>query len=148
MIPDNRCSHPYVLSTPARADAPHSDPPTGSADNGYYTNPTITYLRSAVIDLSTVSGASLSFAEALDVAAADTAKVYIIDDTTDTVIEAARHGDLAKRGDATRFQGAYFELINGTNLMLDAVVEPIAEAKSVRPKRWDESLKKQKIDYS
>jgi methyl-accepting chemotaxis protein len=47
------------------------------------------------------------------------------------VIDAAKHGDLAKRGNASRFQGAYFELINGTNAMLDAVVEPITEAKDV-----------------
>ena len=48
-----------------------------------------------------------------------------------TVIEAAKHGDLAKRGNATQFQGAYCELIAGTNAMLDAVVEPITEAKDV-----------------
>ncbi len=47
------------------------------------------------------------------------------------VIAAAKHGDLAKRGNASQFQGAYFELISGTNAMLDAVVEPIAEAKDV-----------------
>ena len=57
-----------------------------------------------------------------------------------TVIEAARHGDLSKRGDATRFHGAYFELINGTNQMLDAVVEPIAEAKSVLERVADRDL--------
>ncbi len=57
-----------------------------------------------------------------------------------TVIEAARNGDLAKRGDATRFHGAYFELINGTNQMLDAVVEPIAEAKSVLQRVADRDL--------
>ncbi|MES3032567.1 MAG: methyl-accepting chemotaxis protein [Gemmatimonadota bacterium] len=57
-----------------------------------------------------------------------------------TVIEAARNGDLAKRGDASRFQGAYFELINGTNQMLDAVVEPIAEAKSVLQRVADRDL--------
>ncbi len=48
-----------------------------------------------------------------------------------TVIDAAKHGDLAKRGNAGQFQGAYFELINGTNAMLDAVVEPITEARDV-----------------
>ncbi len=47
------------------------------------------------------------------------------------VIDAAKHGNLTKRGNAAQFQGAYFELINGTNAMLDAVVEPIAEAKDV-----------------
>ena len=48
-----------------------------------------------------------------------------------TVIDAAKHGDLTKRGNAARFQGAYMELISGTNAMLDAVVEPITEAKDV-----------------
>ena len=48
-----------------------------------------------------------------------------------SVIEAAKHGDLSKRGDGSRFQGAYAELITGANAMLDAVVEPITEAKDV-----------------
>jgi len=56
------------------------------------------------------------------------------------VIEAAKHGDLAKRGDATQFQGAYFELIDGTNAMLDAVVEPITEAKDVLRRVADRDL--------
>lgn len=47
------------------------------------------------------------------------------------VIEAAKHGDLAKRGNPDRFRGAYQQLISGTNDMLDAVVEPISEAKDV-----------------
>jgi len=48
-----------------------------------------------------------------------------------TVTDAAKHGDLGKRGNAAQFQGAYYDLINGTNTMLDAVVEPISEAKQV-----------------
>ena len=56
------------------------------------------------------------------------------------VIEAAKHGDLAKRGDATQFHGAYFELIDGTNAMLDAVVEPITEAKDVLRRVADRDL--------
>ena len=56
------------------------------------------------------------------------------------VIDAAKHGDLAKRGDASRFQGAYAELISGTNAMLDAVVEPIAEAKDVLQRVADRDL--------
>ena len=56
------------------------------------------------------------------------------------VIEAAKHGDLTKRGDATQFQGAYFELIDGTNAMLDAVVEPITEAKDVLRRVADRDL--------
>ena len=47
------------------------------------------------------------------------------------VIDAARNGELSKRGDATQFEGAYRDLVAGTNQMLDSVVEPIAEAKSV-----------------
>jgi methyl-accepting chemotaxis protein len=48
-----------------------------------------------------------------------------------TVIQSARHGDLSKRANATEFRGAYAELITGTNAMLDAVIEPITEAKGV-----------------
>ncbi len=56
------------------------------------------------------------------------------------VIEAARNGDLSKRGDASQFQGAYHDLIHGTNDMLDAVVEPLAEAKSVLLRVADRDL--------
>jgi methyl-accepting chemotaxis protein len=48
-----------------------------------------------------------------------------------TVINGAKSGDLTARGNASQFQGAYFELMDGTNDMLDAVIEPITEAKSV-----------------
>ncbi len=48
-----------------------------------------------------------------------------------TVIDAAKHGDLAKRGNPQQFRGAYAQLISGTNEMLDSVVEPISEAKQV-----------------
>lgn len=47
------------------------------------------------------------------------------------VIAAAKGGDLSKRGNPKRFQGAYAELVGGTNAMLDAVIEPIAESKQV-----------------
>jgi methyl-accepting chemotaxis protein len=47
------------------------------------------------------------------------------------LIDAASHGELSKRGDPSRFHGAYAELISGTNSMLDAVVQPIAEAQDV-----------------
>ena len=47
------------------------------------------------------------------------------------VIDAAKHGDLSKRGNPDRFRGAYAELVSGTNSTLDAVIEPIAEAKQV-----------------
>ncbi len=48
-----------------------------------------------------------------------------------TLIEAARHGELNKRGNPDRFEGAYKELIAGVNNMLDAVVQPITEAQDV-----------------
>ena len=48
-----------------------------------------------------------------------------------TLIAAASRGELSKRSDASRFQGAYAELIGGTNSMLDAVVQPITEAQDV-----------------
>jgi methyl-accepting chemotaxis protein len=48
-----------------------------------------------------------------------------------SVIDAARNGNLAKRANAGEFRGAYAELITGTNGMLDAVIEPITEAKDV-----------------
>ena len=57
-----------------------------------------------------------------------------------TVIDAVKHGDLAKRGDASQFHGAYFQLIDGTNQMLDAVVEPITEAKQVLQRVADRDL--------
>ena len=56
------------------------------------------------------------------------------------VIEAAKHGDLVKRGNAAQFSGAYCELIAGTNAMLDAVVEPITEAKHVLKRVADRDL--------
>ncbi len=48
-----------------------------------------------------------------------------------SVIDAAKHGNLAKRGNPEQFRGAYQQLISGTNEMLDSVVEPISEAKDV-----------------
>ena len=47
------------------------------------------------------------------------------------LIDAAKHGELSKRGDPTQFHGAFAELIAGTNSMLDAVVQPVQEAQDV-----------------
>lgn len=47
------------------------------------------------------------------------------------LIQAAQHGELSKRGNPQQYQGAYAELMLGTNRMLDAVVLPINEAKDV-----------------
>ncbi len=50
---------------------------------------------------------------------------------TTTLIEAARQGDLARRGKGDDFRGVYAELVNCTNEMLDVIVAPINEAASV-----------------
>ncbi|MEO7363355.1 MAG: methyl-accepting chemotaxis protein [Gemmatimonadaceae bacterium] len=47
------------------------------------------------------------------------------------LIETGRRGQLSKRGNPDRFQGAYAELISGMNSMLDTVLEPITEAQRV-----------------
>ena len=48
-----------------------------------------------------------------------------------TLIRAAGQGDLSKRAGAARYQGAYREMVQGTNELLDAVVAPINEASQV-----------------
>jgi len=62
----------------------------------------VTCLRSPVIDLTSVSGAELTFAEALDLEAGDTAVVNIIEEATDNVIAAAIYtaDDSGSTGDA------------------------------------------------
>ncbi|MCF7734364.1 MAG: Ig-like domain-containing protein [Akkermansiaceae bacterium] len=64
---------------------------TNIARPGYYLANTDASLRSPVIDLTGVSGATLSFARAIDMDSGHTLVVNIIDDTTDTVIESAIH---------------------------------------------------------
>ena len=44
------------------------------------------------------------------------------------LIDAARAGQLEKRGDAAAYQGAYAELVSGLNRVLDSVAEPLSEA--------------------
>ncbi len=44
---------------------------------------------------------------------------------------AGKRGDLEKRGDVTAFQGAYAEMIAGTNAMLDAAAGPLGETRVV-----------------
>ncbi|MDP0491882.1 MAG: choice-of-anchor J domain-containing protein [Verrucomicrobiota bacterium JB023] len=58
-----------------------------SVNNGQYAVNTITRLRTPVIDLTNFTSASLSFAEAVDVAMDDTAEVYLIDDETGALLE-------------------------------------------------------------
>lgn len=50
---------------------------------------------------------------------------------TGALIEAARRGDLGRRGNAQAFSGVYGELVVGTNEMLDVIVAPINEAAAV-----------------
>lgn len=47
------------------------------------------------------------------------------------LIETGRRGQLSKRGNPERFNGAYADLISGMNSMLDTVLEPITEAQRV-----------------
>jgi len=77
----------------------------GTGDEGYYLIPsTITRLRSSVVDLTGIAGASLTFAEALDLAPGDTAVVNIIEELTDTIVAGGAAiytaDDSATTGDA------------------------------------------------
>jgi methyl-accepting chemotaxis protein len=47
------------------------------------------------------------------------------------LIEAAHSGDLARRADASKYQGGYAELITGMNRVLAAVAEPLEETNRV-----------------
>ena len=64
---------------------------TDIGNPGIYATGTETSLISPVIDLTSVASATLSFAQAIDIMSGDTLIVNIIDDTTDTVIEAGIH---------------------------------------------------------
>jgi hypothetical protein len=59
---------------------------TDIGNPGEYAVPTATKLRSPVIDLTGVTGAQLTFAQAMDLELADTAIVNIIEEAGDTVI--------------------------------------------------------------
>lgn len=59
-------------------------------NNAYVAN-TDTKLRSPVIDLSGVTAATLSFAQALDIASGHTLVVNVIEEATDTVLQSAIH---------------------------------------------------------
>ncbi|MBC8087514.1 MAG: methyl-accepting chemotaxis protein [Phycisphaerae bacterium] len=50
---------------------------------------------------------------------------------TNELIVAARNGDLAHRGNPEKFEGVYAELLQRTNEMLDALAEPLQEARQV-----------------
>lgn len=46
------------------------------------------------------------------------------------LIDAARHGRLDERADASKFQGAYGEIIVGINSILDAILTPVSNIRS------------------
>ena len=52
-------------------------------------------------------------------------------DETNTLIMAGQTGDLKLRGKASSFSGSWGELLQGINTLLDAIVEPINEAKGI-----------------
>jgi hypothetical protein len=62
-----------------------TDPPSAE-ESGFYVDPTETALRSPVIDLTSVAGAELTFAQALDLPTGDSAVVNLISATTDDLI--------------------------------------------------------------
>lgn len=45
-----------------------------------------------------------------------------------SLIEAAKIGDLKKRGSAEKFKGDWYEIVQGVNQMLEAILEPIMES--------------------
>ncbi|MCB9734463.1 MAG: HAMP domain-containing protein [Deltaproteobacteria bacterium] len=49
----------------------------------------------------------------------------------DALIQHARHGDLSRRADASGFKGAYRGIMEGTNGILQAFVEPLTEVRDV-----------------
>jgi methyl-accepting chemotaxis protein len=61
--------------------------------------------------------------------ATDTLRALVTE--TGTLIEAAREGDLSRRGRPDAFEGVYAELVRGTNEMLDELLRPINEGSDV-----------------
>ncbi|GLC27544.1 methyl-accepting chemotaxis protein [Roseisolibacter agri] len=78
-----------------------------------------------------INGIVAQTAETTTAFAAAAAAVRGVADETRALIEAAQRGDLARRGDEARFEGAYRELVGGVNALLAAVVTPIGEASAV-----------------
>lgn len=60
--------------------------------------------------------------------------IKAMDEATQTLVRAALNGNLDKRVDSSRHQGAYAEIVAGLNDLLDAVVRPINEASVVLEK--------------
>jgi methyl-accepting chemotaxis protein len=60
--------------------------------------------------------------------------------TTNELVAAARDGELDHRADATKVEGAYAELLQGLDGLLDAVEKPIEEARVVLEKLANRDL--------
>ena len=56
------------------------------------------------------------------------------------LIQASRAGQLSERGKADQFQGAYADIVKGTNEMLDAILLPIGEANEVLQQSAEKDL--------
>jgi methyl-accepting chemotaxis protein len=56
------------------------------------------------------------------------------------IIAAARSGDLTKRGDISKYEGAYAELLSGMNGVVEAVADPLGEANKVLTRLADRDL--------
>ena len=56
------------------------------------------------------------------------------------LIDASKDGDLSRRGDARAFKGDWSEMIAGVNAILDAILDPIAEAADVLDKVADRDM--------
>jgi methyl-accepting chemotaxis protein len=59
------------------------------------------------------------------------AALYGLVDETRTIIQAAQAGQLQVRGNVSKFQGVYAELLQGLNETLDAIAAPLHEATEV-----------------
>ncbi|MGD7652581.1 MAG: Ig-like domain-containing protein [Verrucomicrobiales bacterium] len=122
----------WSYGTPVSADNPGGSVTSGNggsaycwgtdlSDPGYYINPTTdTCLRSPVIDLTGVTAAELSFAQAIDLEVNDSVTVNIIDDTTDTVIAA----DIVTVID-TDIESAAWESIGPVAIPASALGQPV-----------------------
>ncbi len=56
------------------------------------------------------------------------------------LVQSAQQGDLARRGNASRFDGAYRELVESINTLLDTIVTPIDETADVLQRIADRDL--------
>lgn len=90
---DNGASPPsdLVLTTGNGGSANAWGTNLGTVGEGFYINPTTTVLRSPVIDLTDKTFANLTFAEAVDFATTDSAQVYVISDSDDSVVAGPIH---------------------------------------------------------